>query len=202
MGNPGLARQQVATAILAGGAARRLGGVDNGPLVLEGRPLVDWVGQNVGDRRSKEPLIVANRNVGRYARYDRVVVDAEPGFRGPLAGIAAALDVTESAWRYTLPLDCPPPPASLLDGLWRRADQNRCVALVAHDGIWRQPLFARCRSILSDSTARAVRADLGASVWQDSIAAVEVDFPGSAERWVNLNTGSEFEEFPGTRAWQ
>ncbi len=75
-------------AIIAGGAARRYGGID--------KPLLETDGERFIDRLGRELALAANRflaldRAGRY-RLDgwREVVDPLPG-RGPLAGIVAAL---------------------------------------------------------------------------------------------------------------
>ncbi|SFM95344.1 NTP transferase domain-containing protein [Dokdonella immobilis] len=196
----GLARQEIATAILAGGASRRLGGVDKGLQPLLGRPLIEWVVDSLGRPKGGERLIVANRNAAIYARYGKVIADTEPDYPGPLAGIAAALAATRSPWLFTLPVDCPTPPQGLLDGFWRQACLHGYPSLVAHDGVRRQPLFALYRSSLSDSAALALRSGLGASAWQDAIGAREIVVSAGPESWVNLNTASDFEAFADKRA--
>ena len=87
-------------AILAGGAATRLGGRDKGLQALEGRPLIAWVidavahmplGPPTGsaiETDEFEVLIAANRHLDDYARYGKTVTDRQPGFAGPLAGVA------------------------------------------------------------------------------------------------------------------
>lgn len=200
MNSSGLARQEIATAILAGGASRRLGGVDKGLQPLLGRPLIEWVVDSLARSERAERLIVANRNAAVYSRYGRVIADQEPDYPGPLAGIAAALAATRSPWLFTVPVDCPTPPPGLLDCLWRQACLHGCDSLVAHDGVRRQPLFALYRSSLSGSAAQALRSGLGASAWQDAIGAREILFPSDPEHWANLNTALDFEAFADKRA--
>jgi len=106
-------------AILAGGAATRLEGRDKGLQPLGGRPLIAWVVDaaadmaDMADTPFADRLIVANRHADEYAAYATTIRDDVEGFRGPLAGIAAALRHCRSAWLLTLPVDCPRPPSDL-----------------------------------------------------------------------------------------
>lgn len=66
-------------AILAGGAATRLGGRDKGLEPLLGRPLVAWSLDAAAAMAPESVLIVANRHPDEYARYGRTIHDAVPG---------------------------------------------------------------------------------------------------------------------------
>lgn len=181
----------VAAAILAGGAARRLGGIDKGLALYRGRPLiahvVDALAPQVGAL-----LIVANRHPDDYAAYAPVRSDRHGGYRGPLEGIATALECCTHEWLLTVPVDSPAPGADLLQRLWRaRAGAD---LVVAHDGERRQPLFALY------CVSRVAMPDLGRDpdlpvwAWQDAHVVHEVDFRESAARFVNLNTAEDFRD--------
>ena len=82
-------------AILAGGAASRLGGRDKGLEPIRGRPLIEWVLDYCAEHVVRdvasplfsgdvELLIIANRHLDDYARYAPVRSDATRHFRGPL----------------------------------------------------------------------------------------------------------------------
>lgn len=187
-----MAAAPLAVAILAGGAATRLGGRDKGLQPLEGRPLVEWVVDAAGGMPSVAPelLIVANRNHAAYARYAPTITDLVPGFRGPLAGVAAALAACKTPLLLTVPVDCPDPPRDLAARLM--AALATSSAIVAHDGERRQPLFALYRSSLASSAARAAAAGQGVWQWQTSIGAVELDFSDRRRQFQNLNTAEDF----------
>lgn len=190
-------------AVLAGGAATRLDGRDKGLELLGGRPLVEWVLESVAgmaqvaaDADCAHPganvLIVANRHLEEYARHARTVADDVPGFRGPLAGIAAALRLCGSPWLLTLPVDCPEPPRCLAARLLAGAFSSGASCVIAHDGERRQPLFALYRSKLAPSAAAAVEGGWGVWQWQGSIDACELDFAVDALQFHNLNTPEDF----------
>jgi len=190
-------------AILAGGAASRLGGRDKGLEPVGSRPLIEWVLDYcvelvAGDAGSQQPardvelLIIANRNLEDYARYAPVRTDVVPGFRGPLAGIASALGAATATRVLTLPVDCPAPPKDLWTRLLAAMDGTQARGVVAHDGERRQPLFALYARGLAESARDGVAAGQGAWEWQDSIGAVEVDFSDRRQQFHNLNTPEDF----------
>jgi molybdopterin-guanine dinucleotide biosynthesis protein A len=185
----------ISAAILAGGAATRLGGRDKGLEPLGGRPLVDWV-LDALRAQVNELMIVANRNLDAYARRAHTIVDAVPGFSGPLAGVAAALAENRADWLLTVPVDCPCPPPDLVRRLASAPQaETGGAAWVAHDGIRRQPLFALYRSGLARSAARAAQAGQGPQRWQDAIGAIEVDFVDQRTHFTNLNEPGDFLAF-------
>lgn len=187
------AADQLTAAILAGGAARRLDGLDKGLQPLGGRPLVAWAVDALQAAGVRRIVVVANRNRDLYARHAPVVADRAEGFRGPLAGIATALDVCATPWLLCVPVDCPRPPPDLLTRLWQRAAKTDCAAVVAEAGGRPEPLFALYRRTLASSAAAALAADLGVGRWQQSLPAATVGF--EADAFVNLNTHADFRAF-------
>jgi molybdopterin-guanine dinucleotide biosynthesis protein A len=181
----------ITAAILAGGEGRRVGGDDKGLLVLAEKPLIEHVVAALHEQAGSF-LICANRHPDRYARFGTVIRDATPEFRGPLAGISAALAHCRSVWMLTVPVDAPSPPCDLAQRLYAAASTAGAEASVAHDGVRRQPLFALYRSPLARSAAAALEEDAPVHRWQDQIAAVEADFSDCAQAFANLNTLEEF----------
>lgn len=181
----------LAAAILAGGAARRLGGVDKGLALLQGRTLIDWVSAAIAPQVD-EILIIANRHADEYARYGRVCADRRPGFHGPLEGIATALRECRSEWLLTVPVDGPAPGADLLQQLWRQ--RGDAAVVVAHDGARRQPLFALYHCVRVAPPGLDEDPQQSVWGWQDSYPCIEVDFSASAGRFVNLNTAQDFRD--------
>lgn len=184
------ARLPITAAILAGGAGTRLDGRDKGLEALEGRPLVEHV---IAALRDVETLlVVANRNHDAYARHARTIADATSERKGPLAGIAAACAACETPWLLTVPVDCPQPPTDLAIRLLQAALAGAASAVVAHDGMTRQPLFALYPRHLARAAARASAAGQGVWAWQDAIGAHELDFSDRQRQFHNLNTPDDF----------
>jgi molybdopterin-guanine dinucleotide biosynthesis protein A len=96
-------RDAITGLVLAGGQARRMGGVDKGLIEVAGRPMIDHV-LAVFEPQVGRVLINANRSLDRYAHYGhRVVTDTLGGFQGPLAGVLSALDAIETELLLTVP---------------------------------------------------------------------------------------------------
>ena len=181
--------ESITAAILAGGQAQRLGGVDKGLVQWRGRALIAHVVEALSTQVD-DLLIVANRNPCEYARYGRVCGDHHAGYRGPLEGISTAVRQVDSAWLLVVPVDSPMPGSDLLARLWQQRGDSAIA--VAHDGVRRQPLFALYRrthlELPGDDPTLSVWA------WQDRHSLREVDFSDSPARFANLNTAEDFRD--------
>lgn len=183
-----IARDEITAVILAGGRARRMGGVEKGLLPFRGRPLVshviDCVRPHVG------PLMVsANRRLDEYASLDAVVVaDEWPDARGPLAGIAGALRVTSTPYLLVASCDTPLLPKDWVPRLAAALSHGEADAALAHgDGVL-QPLCALMRCTLAPRLREFI--DAGGVVvkqWWAERRTVNVMFdePGA---FANVNT--------------
>lgn len=184
----------ITAAVLAGGEGRRVGGEDKGLLALAGRPLIAHVTAALRGQ-SGAIAICANRNADRYAAFAPVIVDGAPGFRGPLAGIAAALRACRSEWLLTVPVDCPQPPRDLAQRLHDAAlAENRDLAAV-FDGTRVQPLFALYRRTLAADAEAALENDLPVIRWQQNLHRAQADFSTQPLAFGNLNTPEEFRQW-------
>ena len=181
----------ITAAILAGGAGTRLGGRDKGLALLADKPLIAHVVESL-KRQSRDMLICINRHAEQYAVFAPICTDRIAGFRGPLAGIDAALAVCATPWLLTVPVDCPQPPLDLAHRLYAAARAAQACVAVAHDGIRRQPLFAIYRRELGADTGLALSNDLPVWRWQDSAGAIEVNFSDVPQAFLNLNVDDDF----------
>ncbi len=83
--------QAVTGMVLAGGRGSRMGGVDKGLVELRDHLMIEWVVERLAPQVT-QVFINANRNNDQYAELGYpIIADATADFRGPLAGIAAAL---------------------------------------------------------------------------------------------------------------
>jgi molybdenum cofactor guanylyltransferase len=190
----------ITAAILAGGEGNRLGGRDTGLVEVAGKPLVAHVAAALVGQAGTI-LICANRNADEYARFGQVVADAAPGsFRGPLAGISAALAQCATPWLLTMPVDAPRPPRDLAQQLFTAAIEAGVEAAVAYEDAQPQPMFALYRSRLAESAATALAQDLPVWRWQQQIRATEVFFDAEMRAFVNLNTAEDVAAWEHTHA--
>ena len=126
--------------VLAGGLARRMGGVDKPMQRMGGRSLLERVVERLSPQCDRL-ILNANGDPSRFAAFGLpVVTDGLADFPGPLAGILAALEWTAAsrpdiAWVVSVAADCPFLPGDLVSGLHRaRAAENAELAVAASGG--------------------------------------------------------------------
>lgn len=175
--------------ILAGGRARRMGGIDKGLAELAGRPLIEWVLGGLSPQ-TQTVIINANRSQADYAGYGyRVIGDRIAGYCGPLAGIAAGLAACDTDYLVTCPCDSPLLPADLVGRLYRRLQKDRTELAVAHNGERLQPVFALLSRHLMGSLETYLDAG-GRKIdrWYEQHPMSVVDFSDCPEAFMNINT--------------
>jgi len=107
--------------ILAGGQARRLGGVDKALIAVGGEPILTRLARRLGDQCAGLALN-ANGDAARFAGFGlEVVADDIAGFAGPLAGVLAGMDYVAANFErisdiVTVPADTPFIPRDLVAG--------------------------------------------------------------------------------------
>jgi len=178
--------------ILCGGSGERLGGEDKPLQPVAGVPLIERVLARIGPQVTGI-VISANRNADVYQRYGHpVVADGRHAGRGPLAGLAAGMDVVGTGDVLCVPGDAPQLPADLV----ARLDASRCrmnaAVAVVHDGGGLQPLC-----LLLPSTIRsALHAYLdqggrAAHVWVQALQPARADFSDRPAWTWSANTPAE-----------
>jgi molybdopterin-guanine dinucleotide biosynthesis protein A len=144
-------RSGVSAAILAGGRARRLGGLDKAALLLGGTRIID---RQLAILRtlSEDVTIVANDPIRYAALQLPVVPDLVPG-AGALGGVYTALDAARHDLVVVLACDLPFVTADLLDRLITEADDT-VDAVVPRSRRGLEPLCAlyrkRCAPVLRE----------------------------------------------------
>ena len=138
---------KIALALLAGGQARRMGGMDKGEIRIDGQSIISSLLQRFGDK-CDHLLMNANGDLARFAHYEiDIIQDKLEGYQGPLAGIYSCLDYirhTQPLIDYvvTLPIDAPFVPASLIDDLLAAKDKAPLISVQSHGrthpviGLW------------------------------------------------------------------
>jgi len=188
--------QGVTGIVLAGGQGRRMGGVDKGLQLLEGRPMVAWAIERLAPQ--VEAIVVnANQNLDAYRAFGYPVVsDAVGGFAGPLAGLHAGLQATHSALAVTVPCDSPFLPRDLVTRLRGALDARNADLAVAKTGTQAQPVFSLVRrSVLPHLETFLQSGGRKIDAWYASLAVVEVSFDDQPDAFSNINTREELARF-------
>ena len=201
---------QVCAVVLAGGEGRRMGGVDKGLQLLDGKPLARHALQRLQAQTLGAPrtlAINANRNQALYASWDVPVwIDAVGGFAGPLAGFHTALQHCAATHDYllTVPCDSPLFPLDLLARLAHAlATSHAPIAMAsAPDGpqdptLRRQPVFCLLRTSLLPSLEQYLQ-EGGRKIdaWTQAQGQVEVAFNqphDDGRAFFNANTLAELQ---------
>lgn len=180
---------QISAVILAGGMGRRMGGQDKGQLILNGRPLIEYVLEAI-QPQVKTILINANRHQAEYARYGYPVVpDLLQGYQGPLAGFASGMRVATTPYIVTMPCDGPFSAPDLVVRLATALQNLHADIAVAHDGKRLQPVYAllptRLLSSLEDFLAAGERK---IDRWYAQHNMALADFSDAVNTFRNINT--------------
>jgi len=179
----------VSAVILAGGLARRLGGVDKGLITLAGRPLTAWSAGRL-HAQAQEILINANRNLDRYAALGHTVVpDCLPGHPGPLAGVLAAANAAQQPWLLCVPCDAPFLPPNLVGRLYRQARAvGAPLARVADQTGTHFVIMLMHRDLIADLAEYVATGGREVQAWQQRHVCETVYFGDDPHVFLNINT--------------
>jgi len=189
-----LHRSTLAAAILAGGKATRLGGLNKATLALGGSDIIDRQLDALRDTVS-HIFVVGSESEAWSARRLTVVPDELPG-RGALGGIYTA--IVHSPCDRTLVLACDMPFVSAAF-VRRLADEDADVVMPrSHRGY--EPLCAvYSRVCAPDIRARIDRGELEASTAPAGVRVVEIgpdiiaEYDRDDSLFMNVNTPHDYE---------
>ncbi|MFO1372073.1 MAG: molybdenum cofactor guanylyltransferase MobA [Candidatus Competibacteraceae bacterium] len=185
--------ERITGVILAGGRAERMGGRDKGLLPLAGEPLIVHSVRRLRPQVA-ELLISANRNLAIYQRFGCRVVcdDVHYPFRGPLAGMLAAMQTATTPYLLTAPCDSPLLPPDYAQRMLAGLEQAQATVSVAYDaGHW-QPVFALLPVGLYDDLAAYLSGGEGnVGRWLQRHRPAPVEFLDWPALFRNVNTPEE-----------
>ena len=186
--------------VLAGGAGRRMGGVDKGLIALRGRVLVAHVLERLAPQVS-EILISANRNLDRYRGFGCPLVpdsvfEKNGGLAGPLAGLHAGLEAARYPLILTVPCDSPLLPADLASRLLEAYLAESADLAVARTDSRIHPVFALYRrTLLPNLTTFLEGGGRRLGAWHAGLNVAAAHFGGETEAFTNINTPAELRAF-------
>lgn len=187
-----MTKDQITGLILAGGKARRMGGIDKGLIAFKGQSMVKHVIKRLSTQVGAI-LINANREIERYQSLGfNVVTDEINDFAGPLAGLHAGMRVAKTEFILSVPCDSPLLPNDLSQRLMTALESQNADIAVAKIGEQHHPVFCLCRTILAQDLETYLNAG-GRKVdeWQKKHAYVEVRFDDNPSAFSNVNTPEE-----------
>lgn len=181
--------------IIAGGLARRMGGVDKGLQLFQGRPLLAHVIERFAPQVDRL-LLNVNHNAAAYAPFGLPqVTDTQTGYVGPLAGVQAGLAQCTTPLLACVPCDTPFLPLDWVARLSAALQQHEADLAVATAAGQGQHAFMLCRrEVLGGLTQFLAQGGRRIGEWQHQCRHVEVDFV-EAEAFMNFNHLEELREY-------
>ena len=184
-----IAKDKITGVILAGGKARRMGGADKGLILFDGNPLIEHV------IKAFEPqvgnlLINANRNYEIYKNYGfDIIRDELEDYCGPLAGMACALNKTNTPYLVTVPCDTPFISDNLVASLSSSILNEKAEISVAHNGDRLQPVFCMMKKTMIRSINDYLQKG-GRKIdqWFEQHSVAIVDLSSNPECFKNVNS--------------
>ena len=190
-----IAPAAITLGVLAGGEGARFGGADKAWLDDGGRPAIERC-------LAQFPQVFAARRLSARAPDARhaalgleAVFDREPGFRGPVAGLAALARACATPWLLTVPVDMRGIPEDLPRHLAAAADGAPAAGgACAVDAGGLQPLLAlwRATALAEAADAALVAGDASARALVDALCLARVSI--APIRLRNLNTPADLPE--------
>ena len=186
----------ISAVILAGGQAKRMGGVDKGLQPLQGKPLFQFIYDRLHSQ-VEHISVNANRNKAIYAVAGLPVFgDNIEGFQGPLSGILTALERSETDFVLFVPCDSPFFPDNLLEKLKSAVVFHGVSIAYVHDGEREHPTFClMARSLKEKLAAYLATGERRMLQFMRQNGAVSVDFSENKAAFTNINTLDELQQF-------
>jgi molybdenum cofactor guanylyltransferase len=178
--------------ILAGGRGSRMGSVDKGLQLFQGKPMVSHVLSRL-QTQVDNVVINANRNVDQYEAFGHpVIADGIDGFAGPLAGLHAGMTHVFDGLIATAPCDSPFLPLDLVRRLRVALEAKSADLAVAKTLDQAQPVFClvkrdvepHLREFLASGQRKIDK-------WYETLSIVEVAFDDQVDAFANINTAEE-----------
>jgi molybdenum cofactor guanylyltransferase len=188
--------ENVTGLVLAGGKARRMGGQDKGLININGQAMIQYVLTALKPQVNRI-IINANRNISEYETFGySVISDQLEDYQGPLAGMAAAMEASETKFICICPCDGPLIAEDIVSRLYSAIstssseDSNSKINIaVAHDGKRMQPVYALLNCSLRQSLLDYLHSgERKIDRWYSQHNAKTVDFSDKQDCFININT--------------
>lgn len=173
--------------VLAGGRATRMGGIDKGLQLLNGKALWRHVADTL-EPQVTSLVISANRNLDRWQSSGYpIITDSLNDFPGPLAGMLSVMQQVENEWFLFCPCDTPFIPSFLAARLIQQKKSSPAVWV--HDGTRDHPAIALMnRKVVPELETYLAAGERRVMVFMRKIAGHSVDFSDVKSAFINVNS--------------
>jgi len=185
-------QQNITGVILAGGRATRLGGKDKGLISLHGKCMIEYIVEILRPQVN-QLLVSANRNQSRYEQLCACPVVSDKLAEGPLAGMAACLQVAKTPYVLFVPCDSPLLSAKLVQRLFMALWQREADISVVSDQQRMCPVMSLVKQELwVDLLVFLEAGERKVGQWYQRHNYVQVDFSDEPATFLNINTPEDY----------
>ena len=182
-------RELVTGIVLCGGGGARLGGCDKPLLPLGDNRIIELICASL-EKQVGTILVSCTRNVAIYESLGyRVVVDREL-HRGPLAGIAQAIDLVTTDWTLVTPGDVPFLPPDLVS-LFSPLAKKQGLVVPSVEGVRQNLCLLFNRKYLESLRYFVRRGGTAVKYWLDELDIETTTISDEGEAFLNVNSPEE-----------
>ncbi len=193
-------KEYITGLILAGGRARRMGGLNKGAQQLNRQTLFEHIVQALSPQVN-HIVISANQYLDFYAKAGfPIYSDIREGFIGPLGGIETVLKCHSNIqWLFCTPVDTPYIPSNLVATLYSEAKKNKALAVFPRIDTQTYPLHCLIHASLLNSLMEYLdKGERSVQRWLNAHSVI-VNLETSGNEFININTMEELLELNTVR---
>jgi len=184
--------EEISGVILAGGLARRMGGIEKALVEFRGETLLSHVIKRV-QPQVKTLYLNVNKKLEQYQEFNLPILeDEKKGFLGPLAGILTAFNKIETHYLLVVPCDAPFVSLNLTETLFKEMQYQNALGAVVHDGERLQPTFLLLhKQLRNDLEIYLQNGQRSIELWLERHFIAKVDFSSQLHDFISFNTFEE-----------
>ncbi len=185
---------QIIIGFLAGGQARRLGGIDKCLIEILNKPILSWQLEKTDQFPIR--IINANGDLDRFTNFNLTIVpDFIDGFLGPLSGILSLMKYSQkyfssAEWMLSCATDAPFIPSNLGEALFKHANKSKADIVMATSNGRRHPVFCLWKLNLAEKLEEALIKNKTRKIelFTAKNYTSYVDFSATPDPFFNINT--------------
>jgi molybdenum cofactor guanylyltransferase len=189
-------KEDAAAIIMAGGKSSRMGR-DKCLLPIDGRPMIQYIADRLRPHFAR--LVVSANGAGRYPFLELdVVPDRIPG-RGPLMGLASALEASRHDLNLVIACDVPGFDIAFVRRMLRESEGYEGVVPVTEEGHL-EPMCAVYRKEVASALNEAIAS--GEKKIKDALTRCRINYIEASDPapFRNINTVDDYEEYIAARS--
>ena len=189
----------VVVGFLAGGLARRLGGIDKCLIEIADKPILNWQLEKTAHFPNR--ILNANGEIERFSKFNLTIIpDVIDGYFGPLCGVLSMMQYTRkhipfAKWLLSCATDAPFIPDDLGERLYSKSLASNADIVMASSNGRHHPVFCLWNIELADALEEAIlkqeirKIDLFTARYKT----VYEDFSANPDPFLNINTQQDID---------